>query len=168
MRKINLSPDEARGAAWEDYSGETLTVKRSVWRRHTTDRKTASAAKPVLVIQPLRERLAELREAEGNPANGLIPPGEKGAPLSLDMLAHVVIRPALHTRSELRQSEAKDWKPLEWQASIRSGAVSQRSLTAITCHPVAAKGLLRRSSVNTTLALHEERARSHSKPNDAS
>ena len=47
-----LRPGEARGARWEDYDGKTLSVKRSVWRKHTTDPKTASAAKPVLVIEP--------------------------------------------------------------------------------------------------------------------
>jgi len=63
-----LRPGEARGGRWEDYDCKTFSVKRSVWRKHTTDPKTASAAKPVLVIEPLRELLAELREAEGNPA----------------------------------------------------------------------------------------------------
>jgi len=52
-------------------------VKQSVWRKHTTDPKTASAKKPVPVIQSLRELLAELREAEGNPANGPILRGLK-------------------------------------------------------------------------------------------
>jgi integrase len=63
-----LRPGEARRGRWEDYDCKTFSVKRSVWRKHTTDPKTASAAKPVLVIEPLRELLAELREAEGNPA----------------------------------------------------------------------------------------------------
>ena len=65
-----LRPGEARGARWENYDGKTLSVKQSVWRKHTTDPKTASAKKPVPVIQPLRELLAQLRKAEGNPANG--------------------------------------------------------------------------------------------------
>jgi integrase len=67
-----LCPGEARGATWENYDGRTLSVKQSVWRAHTTDPKTASAAKPVLVIEPLRELLAELREVDGNPQNGPI------------------------------------------------------------------------------------------------
>jgi integrase len=63
-----LRPGEARGARWEDYSGKTLNVNQSVWRKHTTDPKTASAAKPVLVIEPLRELLAQLRDSERNPS----------------------------------------------------------------------------------------------------
>ncbi|HXH66266.1 MAG TPA: site-specific integrase [Candidatus Limnocylindrales bacterium] len=41
-----LRAGEARGARWEDYNGKTLTVEQSVWRKYTTDPKTASAAKP--------------------------------------------------------------------------------------------------------------------------
>jgi len=147
-----LRPGEARGARWEDYNGKTLNVKQSVWRKHTTDPKTASAAKPVLVIEPLRNLLAELREVEGNPASGPILRGVKGKPLNLDMLAKRVIRPALRNRENYRDPQAKNWKPLEWQGfySLRRGIATQ--LTAITRDPMAAKGLLRHSSVNTTLA----------------
>jgi hypothetical protein len=92
---------------------QTLTVKQSVWRNHTTDPKTASSAKPVPVIEPLRELLAELGEEEGNPTSGPILRGVKGKPLSLDMLTSVTIRPALHNRANYRDGEAKNWKPLE-------------------------------------------------------
>jgi integrase len=147
-----LRPGEARGARWEYYEGKTLNVKKSVWRKHITDPKTASAAKPVLVIEPLRELLRELRKAEGNPADGPILRGVKGGPLELNMLAKRVIRPALRNRENYRNGESKNWKPLEWQGfySLRRGIATQ--LTAITRDPMAAKGLLRHSSVNTTLA----------------
>jgi integrase len=147
-----LRPGEARGARWEDYDGKTLSVKRSVWRRHTTDPKTASAAKPVLVIEPLGELLAQLRETEGNPPNGPIMRGVKGGPLDLNMLAKQVIRPALRNLKNYRDGESKNWRPIEWHGfySLRRGIATQ--LTAITHDPMAAKGLLRHSSVNTTLA----------------
>ena len=147
-----LRPGEARGARWEYYDGKILNVKKSVWRKHITDPKTASAAKPVLVIEPLRELLRELREAEGNPADGPILRGVKGGPLELNMLAKRVIRPALSNRENYRNGESKNWRPLEWQGfySLRRGIATQ--LTAITRDPMAAKGLLRHSSVNTTLA----------------
>jgi len=127
-------------------------VKQSVWRKHTTDPKTASAAKPVPVIEPLRELLAGLRSIEQNPKDGPILRGEKGGPLNLDMLAKRVIRPALRNRENYRDPEEKNWKPLEWHGfySLRRGIATQ--ITAITCDPMAAKGLLRHSSVNTTLA----------------
>jgi hypothetical protein len=63
-----------------------------------------------------------------------------------------------HGRNDLcpepafRLKTAKNWKPLEWQGfySFRRGIATQ--LTAITRDPMAAKGLLRHSSVKTTLA----------------
>ena len=147
-----LRPGEARGARWEDYSGKTLTVNQGVWRKHTTDPKTASAAKPVLVIEPLRELLAQLRDVEGNPSKGPILRGVKGGALELNMLAKQVMRPALRNRENYRDPQAKNWKPLERRGfySLRRGIATQ--LTAITRDPMAAKGLLRHSSVNTTLA----------------
>jgi hypothetical protein len=64
------------------------------------------------------------------------------------MLAKRVIRPALRNPKNYRDPEAK---PLEWQGlySLRRGIATQ--LTAITHDPMAAKGLLRHSSINTTL-----------------
>ena len=68
------------------------------------------------------------------------------------MLMKPVIRPALRNPENYRDPKAKDWKPLELHGfySLRRGIATQ--LTAITRDPMAAKGLLRHSSVNTTLA----------------
>src|ERR1700756_2372732 len=131
---------------------QTLTVKQSVWRNHTTDPKTASSAKPVPVIEPLRELLAELGEEEGNPTSGPILRGVKGKPLSLEMLTSVTIRPALNNRANYRDGEAKNWKPLEWHGfyALRRGIATR--LNTINRGPMAAKGLLRHSIVSTTLA----------------
>jgi len=73
----------------------------------------------------------------------------KGKPLNLDMLAKCVIRPALRNLENYRDLKAK---PIEWQRfySLRRGIATQP--TAITRDPMAAKGLLPHSSVNTTLA----------------
>lgn len=103
------------------------------------------------MIEPLRGLLAELRAAEDKPDSGPILRGVKGKPLSLDMLARVVIRPALCNRANYCNGQSKDWKPLEWQGyySLRRGIATQ--LNTITRDPMAAKGLLRHSSVNTTL-----------------
>ena len=68
------------------------------------------------------------------------------------MLAKRVIRPALRNRNNYRDGASKNWKPIEWQGfySLRRGIATH--LTAITRDPMAAKGLLRHSSVKTTLA----------------
>jgi hypothetical protein len=80
------------------------------------------------VIEPLRKLLAELREAESNPASGPILRGMKGKPLNLNMLAKRVIRPALRNPENYRTPDAK---PIEWQGfySLRRGIATQ--LTAI-------------------------------------
>ena len=149
-----LRPCEARGARWEYYDGKTLNVKQSVWGKHTTDPKTASAAKPVLVIEPLRELLAELRDVEGNPLDGPILRGVKREdgkpkPLNLNWLAREVVRPALRNPKNYRAT--KEWRPIKWQGfySLRRGIATH--ITTITHDPMAAKGLLRHSNVNTTL-----------------
>ena len=104
------------------------------------------------MIEPLRELLTHLRQTERNPTKGPILRGVKGGPLDLNILAKRVIRPALRNRENYRDGESKNWKPLEWHGfySLRRGIATQ--LTAITRDPMAAKGLLRHSSVNTTLA----------------
>jgi hypothetical protein len=122
----------ARGARWENYDGKTLSVKQSVWGKHTTDPKTASAKKPVPVIQPLRELVAELREAEGNPANGPILRGLKFSkdgkpkPLNLNALARV-IRAALLNRETTATAKRRIGSRWSGTATTRSVAASQRS-----------------------------------------
>jgi integrase len=144
-----LRPGEARGVRWEDYDGKSLSVKYSVWRKHVTDPKTKSAAKPVPVIEPLRELLSELRRAEGNPSEGLILRGVKGKPLNLEMLAKRTIKPALINKKNYQNPEAV---PLSWFGfyALRRGIATH--LTEITRDPNAAKGLLRHTSLSTTLS----------------
>lgn len=145
-----LRPGEARGAKWEDYDGQTLTVRQSVWHTHTTDPKTAASAKPVPIIDPLRTILAELRKAEGYPAGGSILRGPSGKPLNLDNVAKRRLMPAL--RDPQNYPQADKAKLLTWHGwySLRRGIATLTS--SISRDPMAAKGLLRHSSVNTTLA----------------
>jgi integrase len=143
-----LRPGEARGARWEDYNGKTLTVKQSVWRTHTTAPKTAHAAKPVPVIEPLRELLAELRELEGNLETGPILRSVMGKSLDLNMLAKRTIMPALRNPENYPTPDAKK---LIWHGyyAFRRGIATLTS--SVSRDPMAAKGLLRHTSVNTTL-----------------
>lgn len=144
-----LRPGEARGANWEDYNGKTLTVKRSVWRTHSTAPKTENAAKPVPVIEPLRGLLTELRAIEDNPQTGSILRGVSGKPLNLEMLAREVIRPAI---SNPENYSSLDAKRIQWHGYY----VFRRGIATLTSSlardPMAAKGLLRHSNVSTTLS----------------
>jgi integrase len=135
-----LRPGEARGMEWPDYNGKTLVVNRSVWRTKTTTPKTEDSIKPVPVIEPLRSILAELREMDGNPQTGPVLRGiQRGRPLNLDMLAREVVIPALRASN-------KPW--YGWYACRRGIGTM---LATITRDPNASKGLLRHSSLATTI-----------------
>ena len=145
-----LRPGEARGARWEDYDGQRLTIKHSVWRTHTTDPKNRNAAKPVPVIESLRTILTELRKTEGYPAKGPILRGPSGVALNLDNLAKRRLVPTLSNPENYPQPENAEL--LKWNGwySLRRGIATLAS--SVERDPMAAKGLLRHSSVNTTLA----------------
>jgi integrase len=133
-----LRPGEARGVRWEDFDGQRLMIRQSVWRTHVTSPKTEDSMKAVPVIEPLRGILTELRESDGNPSKGPILRGPSGKPLNLDNLSKRVLSPILKAAK------------IEWHGwySLRRGIAT--TLTS-TCHdPLASKGLLRHSSLATT------------------
>jgi integrase len=133
-----LRPGEARGVCWEDFDGKRLNVRQSVWHTHTTSPKTEGSAKPVPVIEPLGTILAELRALDKNPASGPILRGPSGKPLDLHNLANRVVIPTL--------KKAK----IAWHGwyALRRGVGT--AVTALSKGSLAAKGLLRHSSVSTT------------------
>jgi len=154
-----LRPGEARGVRWEDFDGKKLMVRRSVWHTYTTSPKTLSSAKPVPVIEPLGSVLAELREADGNPDSGPILRGPSGRPLDLHNLGNRVVIPALQRCAICRGQKSKhkadghNFKPDTslprwhgWYALRRGVATAVADLSS----SLAAKGLLRHSSVSTT------------------
>jgi len=154
-----LRPGEARGAHWEDYDGKRLFVRRSIWRVWTTSPKTESSVKPVPVIEPLRSILVELREGDRNASTGPILRGPSGSPLDLVNLAERVVKPALLRCAVCKQREAKhagachdfqlDETLPKWHGwySLRRGVATA---VADLSNSLAAKGLLRHSSVSTT------------------
>jgi integrase len=172
MFYAGLRPGEARGVRWEDYTVHydedrkgaewRLTVHRSVWRKHVTLPKTPSSAKPVPVIASLRLLLDELREADGNPQVGPILRGQSGKPLDLNSLAKRDIIPALQRCSLCRKPKSGhkpdehsfilDTRLPKWNGwySFRRGIATE--VTAATKDLLAAKGLLRHSSISTTMA----------------
>ena len=134
-----LRPGEARGAQWEHYDGRQLIVRKSVWRSYATEPKTLESSKPVPIIEPLRSILADLKAADGNPMSGPILRGPKtGHPLNLDNLARREVRKTLKDAG------------IEWHGwySLRRGIATM--VHNVEKDPMAAKGLLRHSSVITT------------------
>jgi integrase len=154
-----LRPGEARGVCWEDFDGKRLFVRRSIWRVWTTSPKTESSVKPVPVIEPLLGILAEVREADGKPNSGPILRGPSGCPLDLDNLAERVVKPALRRCAVCKKQESKhgeadhefqlDETLPKWHGwySFRRGVATA---IADLSDSLAAKGLLRHSSVTTT------------------
>jgi integrase len=133
-----LRPGEARGACWEDFDGKRLTVRQSVWHTYTTSPKTEGSAKPVPIIEPLASILADLRAADNNPGSGPILRGPSSKPLDLHNLGNRVVIPTL-------QEAGIAWHG--WYA-LRRGVAT--AVTALSTDSLAAKGLLRHSSVSTT------------------
>ena len=133
-----LRPGEARGLCWEDFDGKRLVIRQSVWHTHSTTPKTASSAKPVPVIEPLRSVLIALREADGSPTIGPVLRGPSGKPLDLHNLGNRVVIPLLRKAG------------ISWHGwySLRRGVGT--IVTALSSNSLAAKGLLRHSSVSTT------------------
>ena len=56
-----LRMSELRGLRWSDYDGETLRVRRRVWRKDVGETKTVASKAAVPVIGPLRRELDRLR-----------------------------------------------------------------------------------------------------------
>jgi integrase len=89
-----LRPAEIRGLMWSDYNGTELNVRRSVWRNHVGETKTADSADSVMVIEPLRGLLERLRSRSPQ-STGYILQNSEGKPLSLDSLNYRFIAPTL-------------------------------------------------------------------------
>ena len=114
------------------------------------------------MIASLRLLLDELREADGNPVSGPILRGPSGKPLDLNSLAKREIIPALRRCSSYhmpKTAHKADGHPFDLDTSLprwdgwyafRRGIATE--VTAATKDVLAAKGLLRHSSISTTMA----------------
>lgn len=153
-----LRPGEARGACWQDFDGKRLCVRQSVWHKFTTAPKTENAASPVPIIPMLADILAEVRQADGNPADGPILRGPSGKPLLLDNLSKRIVIPALRRcvcgKQESGHKAEHDFKLDEslptWHGwySLRRGVAT--TLAGLTRDGMASKGLLRHTNLATT------------------
>src|SRR6266850_2635447 len=89
-----LREGEIRGLRWEDFTGDTLNVRRSIWRTHVHEPKTEKSIAPVPVIPFLEKILVAHRQSVAG--NGWIFAGEKKRfALNLDNVTARLIRPAL-------------------------------------------------------------------------
>ena len=146
-----LRPGEARAARWENYDGKTLRIGSSMWRKHTTEPKTAESVAPVPVAETLADILRDSRRD-----SGYILSSSLGRPVDLHNLASRVVIPALSRCAECGEEEKEHganghgFKKLPewcgWYALRRGLATLATSLDS----QLAAKSLLRHSNVQTT------------------
>jgi integrase len=88
-----LRPAEIRGLKWEDYNGNELHVRRSIWRTVVGETKTEESEAAVFVIEPLRGLLEKLRKVTDG--QGYILKNSSNQSLSLDSLNWRLIAPTI-------------------------------------------------------------------------
>jgi integrase len=90
-----LRQGELRGLEWTDYTGNALSVKRSVWKSIVNGPKTRASAQSVPVIRQLAEILDTYRLSMGNPSKGVMFHSGGGQHMDLYNLSRQIILPAV-------------------------------------------------------------------------
>jgi integrase len=142
-----LRHSEIRGLRWEDFTGDALYVRRSVWRTHVGDTKTEDSEAPVPVVPILARALAEHKKRA---RAGYIFQGGTGKPLVLANLARREIRPLL------------DKAGVPWYGwhSYRRGVGS--NLYRLGVPDKVIQAILRHANVTTTQAFYIKTASAES------
>jgi len=92
-----LRKGEIRGLCWEDFDGQTLSVRRSIWNGVENAPKTNRSKAPIPVVKQLSNALEAHKLRMGKLAQPNLPifQAGNGKPLNLDNLARRVIVLAL-------------------------------------------------------------------------
>jgi integrase len=88
---------EIRGLRWDDYDGETITVKRSVWRTHVGETKTAASAAGIPVL-PILSTALDKHNQRTDLKTRYIFEGKTGRPLVLANVTRFRIAPVLKAK----------------------------------------------------------------------
>jgi integrase len=145
---------EIRGLRWSDYDGNTLTVRRAVWRTHVGPVKTPSSQAGVPVLPILKRVLDDYRNRviaskKGGGLDDYMFAGERrGAPLNLANLARRVIIPAM------QKAEAEREEPLRWKGWHSFRRALATNLHSCGVDPKVAQAILRHSDLKTTLQFY--------------
>jgi site-specific recombinase XerD len=86
---------ELRGLEWTNYTGNSLSVTRSVWKSAVNGPKTRASAQSVPVIRRLAEILETYRLSMGSPVKGVMFHSGGGEHMDLYNLSRQIIRPAM-------------------------------------------------------------------------
>jgi integrase len=90
-----LRHGELRGLHWTDYTGNRLSIRRSMWNSVVNPPKTRASCNAVPVIGQLAEILEEYRKSVGSSESRMLFQGGGGLPINLDAYSRRVVLPAL-------------------------------------------------------------------------
>ena len=142
---------EIRGLRWSDYDGQSLAIRRAVWRTHVGDTKNPTSAGTVPVLPVLKKILDDhhARVIAGKkhcgPDDYIFAGERRGAPLNLANMVRRVILPALAENED----EILYWKG--WHAFRRALATNLHSCGV---DPKVAQAIFRHSDMRTTLEFY--------------
>jgi integrase len=160
-----LRVSELRGLRWDDWDGDKLFVRRSVWRTHLNAPKTLESEAPVPVLPAIARILEEHRARCKSPtADSYIFAGERrGTPLNLANLARRTIKPSIErclTCEKPRTEHETSDHPflldpsLTWKGfhALRRGLA--QNLFAMGIPPRTIQSVLRHSSMAMTMQFY--------------
>jgi len=175
---------ELRGLQWRDFSGDKLSVERTVWRTKQGLPKTESSENTVPVLPILKSLLENYRQylegpiEEGdlgktlNPTDWMFAGERRGTSMNLPNLVRRVIIPLLtrcsicsnpkHVHPDDHEFQLDEtipkWKG--WHCFRRSLA---SNLYALGVKPKVIQAILRHSDIATTLGFYVETSESESR-----
>jgi integrase len=155
---------ELRGLRWEDYDGESLAVKRTVWRTRVGETKNPESEGSVPVLPILQRILNEHKTKVSGKNEEWIFRGEKrGTSLNLANLVRRGIQPMLRRCTVCKRMESRHEKDhaFELDASIpewRGWHAFRRSLASnlyeLGVKPKVIQAILRHADIGTTLSYY--------------
>ncbi len=138
-----LRREEIPAVRWEDYNGQAILIKRSVWEGIVEEPKTAASAAPVPVAPKLALELDGFRAYLGKPASGWILAGiRNGNPLRIENLKKRTMLPIFKQGG------------IEWRGwhQFRHGVGT--NLHATGADPKTIQAVLRHADVHTTMQIY--------------
>ncbi len=104
-----LRQGEIRGLRWGDFTGNTLTVERSMWNAIVNKPKTVCSAAPIPIVRPLADALETHRLRMGQLAASDLPIFQSGigTPINLANVAKRIIVPRIEKCVKCRKPKTE-------------------------------------------------------------
>ncbi|HEV3482279.1 MAG TPA: tyrosine-type recombinase/integrase [Candidatus Acidoferrales bacterium] len=160
-----LRKSELLGLCWQDFDGNQLTVRRSVWNGTVNEPKTRRSKAPIPVVEQLAEALEAHRERAGILAQPGLPIFQAGnsQPLNLDNLARRVIGPSIERCKKCGKMESEHLpeshmyeldRTIEWHGwhAFRRGLAT--NLHALGVEDKTIQAILRHSNLGLTMNVY--------------